>query len=171
MKGLLENLWDSISKSSLVPLLSHGIKRWTLQQHPDQHELKNQGNNGSLNNIQARLSSQDLGSDTLAAYNKIIERLHDARRCMTSWEGTDALVWIYRSLEDLIPRLALKEQEALVLLAHFAVVLKSCETQWWLHGWSHQIMSGIYQKLDEDHKMWVYGPAAEIGWVFPQHHE
>ncbi|OHW90251.1 C6 zinc finger domain-containing protein [Colletotrichum incanum] len=168
MKGLLDDLSENISKSSLAPLISYGAERWAFQQHHDQSELEFQRNREPLDDFQALLSRRNLESDTLAVYNQVIERLRDANKCVYVWEGADALVWIYRSLGDFVPLLGAKKQEALVLLAHFAVILNRCETQWWLHGWAYHIMSSVYQNLDEDHKMWVYGPANEIGWVFPQ---
>ncbi|GKT56773.1 C6 zinc finger domain-containing protein [Colletotrichum tofieldiae] len=168
MKGLLDDLSENISKSTLAPLVSYGAERWAFQQHHDQPELDFQQNKEPLDDFQALLGNRNLESDTLAVYNKVIERLRDASKYVHVWEGADALVWIYRSLEDFIPLLELRKQEALVLLAHFAVVLSRCETQWWLHGWAYHIMSSVYRNLDEDHKIWVYGPANEIGWVFPQ---
>ncbi|OHF01557.1 C6 zinc finger protein [Colletotrichum orchidophilum] len=161
MEGLLDDLSQNTSKSTLAPLISYGAERRAFQQHHDQPELDSQQSKEPLDDFHALLGNLNLESDILAMYIEVIKRLRDASKGVHVWEGADALVWIYRSLEDFTPLLEVREQEALVLLAHFAVVLNSCGTQWSLHGWAYHIMSSIYQNLDEDHMTWVYEPANE----------
>ncbi|KAK6223018.1 C6 zinc finger protein [Colletotrichum tabaci] len=169
MKGLLEILWDTLSTSALAPLLSHGSGRLITQQHSfHPAETDFPPTCSSLDEFQARINTQGMDPDTLMAYNRAIEALWgvmDWRR--QHWEEADALIWVYRCLVDFIPLLSLQKQEALVLLAHFAVVLKTCETRWWMQGWAIRIISNAYQQLDDEHKIWVYRPATDIGWIIP----
>ncbi|KAL0934372.1 C6 zinc finger domain-containing protein [Colletotrichum truncatum] len=167
MKGILEALWDDLSESALAPLLNYGKERWNLQQNPWQPRFEPQSHADSLHDLYVRISSRVSDADTLAVYARAIEALRDAADWVRFWEGADALVWMYRSLEDFVPLLESRSQEALVVLAHFAVLLNGCEARWWLQGWPVQIMSNVYRQLDDEHRMWIYGPATEIGWIFP----
>ncbi|KAL3293622.1 C6 zinc finger protein [Colletotrichum asianum] len=150
MNGILRHSWGSLSDSPLAPLLNHGAERWMFQQQLSQAETGYQLPDSSLDELAARLNAEVADLAELVVYARVIDML---------------------SLEDFIPLLELRTQEALSVLAHFAVILKRCENQWWLQGWAVQIMSGVYQQLDHDHKHWIYRPAAEIGWVFPNSHE
>ncbi|KAH9237506.1 hypothetical protein K456DRAFT_1354198 [Colletotrichum gloeosporioides 23] len=171
MNGILRHSWGSLSDSPLAPLLNHGAERWVFQQQLSQAELGYLSPDSSLDELAARLNAEVADVTELVVYARVIDMLRDATQWVHLWEGADALVWIYRSLEDFIPLLELRTQEALSVLAHFAVILKRCENQWWLQGWAVQIMSGVYQQLDYDHKHWIYRPAAEIGWIFPNSRE
>lgn len=168
MNGILRNSWGGLSDSPLAPLLNHGAERLLFQQRLSQPEMAYQLGDSSLDELAARLNAEVADLSELVVYARIIDMLRDATQWVHLWEGADALVWIYRSLEDFIPLLELRTQEALAVLAHFAVIVKRCETQWWLQGWAFQIISGVYRQLDHDHKYWIYRPAAEIGWIFPQ---
>jgi hypothetical protein len=34
-----------------------------------------------------------------------------------------------------------------------------------MEGWSIHLISGIYDSLDEEHRLWLRWPMEEIGWV------
>lgn len=77
-------------------------------------------------------------------------------------------MWIYRYTDSFLPYLKLPTQEALAILAYFCIMVKKVETQWWLQGWANRIMSEIYDRLDEEHRTWIYPAIEEIGWVPPR---
>jgi Fungal specific transcription factor domain len=54
-------------------------------------------------------------------------------------------------LEDLQPR-------ALVILAHYCVLLKSLDSYWWLEGWPKALVYMIYCTLDTDWRCWIKWP-------------
>ncbi|KAF6805064.1 C6 zinc finger protein [Colletotrichum sojae] len=165
MKGILGTLWDSLSDSPLAPLFEYGTERMVLQRP----FLRSASTNGALDMLELRFNARITELKNLKTYNRVIQDIRDATDCIHLWEDADALIWVYRSLEGFIPLLESQEQEALVLLGYFTVVLKNCETHWWMQGWAFQIMSYVYQRLDHDHRIWVYEPATEIGWIFPPH--
>lgn len=158
MKGILETTWDSLPNSPLAPLINLGSKRVILQQPNFRLKRDITYISTSLDGLQVRLNSQEMDLADLQTYNKVIDALRDATSLVHLWEVPDAMFWVYRSLEYFAPLLESRTQEALVLMAHFAVLLKSCETKWWTQGWAARIMSGVYQHLDDDHKLWIYGP-------------
>ncbi|RSL52169.1 hypothetical protein CEP54_011043 [Fusarium duplospermum] len=76
----------------------------------------------------------------------------------------DILTWVIIA-EDLLPLLADEEQEALVVLSYFCVLLNRLTHQWWLDGWVHHLMDKIYAALYEEHRTWMIWPMEEIGWL------
>ncbi|TDZ48390.1 hypothetical protein CTRI78_v008260 [Colletotrichum trifolii] len=167
MKSLLAVSWTSLLSSPLAPLLNHGSQRLLLQQSLCHSDPTWHRANVCIEELQCRLNAHVTSVVNRDVYNNALQAIREAMHWSSLWEDTDTLLWVYRSLEDLIPLFEAQDQLALVLLGHFTIVLNSCESQWWLHGWSIQIMSHVYPKLDEVHKPWVYGPATEIGWIVP----
>ncbi|KAF4630547.1 hypothetical protein G7Y89_g7593 [Cudoniella acicularis] len=80
-------------------------------------------------------------------------------------ETGDVFIWIFRVTNEYL--MALKEgtQEALAIFAYSCVLFKKMEGYWWMEGWSVQLMSNIYDFLDEEHRLWIRWPIKEIGWT------
>jgi hypothetical protein len=76
----------------------------------------------------------------------------------------DIFSWVVLA-EDFLPLLADEEQEALVVLSYFCVLLNKLSRQWWLDGWANDLMDKIYVALDEEHRTWMIWPMEEIGWL------
>ena len=84
-------------------------------------------------------------------------------------EEWDIFVWQWDSAKDFIPLLRGSDppQEAMAIYAHFLIMLKKLENQWWLEGWATHMMEMIWASLDEEHRLWIQWPIQEIGWVPP----
>jgi hypothetical protein len=84
-------------------------------------------------------------------------------------EAWDIFVWQWDAAKDFIPLLRGSEprQEAVVIYAHFVIMLKKLENQWWLEGWARHLMERVWESLDEEHRQWIRWPIEELGWVPP----
>lgn len=54
---------------------------------------------------------------------------------------------------------------ALVVFAHFAVLLKYLGSCWWMQGWPTHLLQEIWEHLDQEHRVWIRWPIEEIGWL------
>lgn len=81
-----------------------------------------------------------------------------------SLESSDVFSWPYRISEDFLDLLRESRQEALVVLAFFAVLTKTLNGKWYLEGFGDHLMSRIYQLTDEAHKSWLTWPMVEMNW-------
>ncbi|TDZ19195.1 Sterol uptake control protein 2 [Colletotrichum orbiculare MAFF 240422] len=81
----------------------------------------------------------------------------------------DMFIWKYFVFEEFLPLLKTpaEYQHAVVIYAHFCIVLSKLESQWWLQGWATHLMSQAWALLDEEHKAWVKWPMHELGWTPP----
>jgi hypothetical protein len=73
--------------------------------------------------------------------------------------------WIHRLDDEFVQKLKERESIALVLLAHFCVLLNSLSSFWWTRGWVEHLMGEIYGSLRKEFRLWIKWPMEEIGWI------
>ena len=75
--------------------------------------------------------------------------------------------WLYRMSISFLERLQERSPIPLILYAHFVVLMHDIERFWYMEGWTHHVMSGIFGALPEECKVWVRWPMASVGWIAP----
>lgn len=70
--------------------------------------------------------------------------------------------WIYRLPEEIIGSLERKDAHALLILAHWAVLLKYMNSAWFMDGWAEHVLSGISTYLHEDYRPWIEWPLKQV---------
>ena len=68
-------------------------------------------------------------------------------------EVSIAFLWPVMIPQEYITILNEKRPEALVILAHYCVILHHLDDYWWMRGWAMHIIDNINRELDED---WLY---------------
>lgn len=72
-------------------------------------------------------------------------------------------IWPYQLEDEFTNNLQGKDQGALVILAHFAVLLKVFSFSiWFLQGWSEHLLDGAQKHLDEYHRPWLEWPIEQM---------
>ncbi|KAK1470328.1 hypothetical protein CCUS01_06430 [Colletotrichum cuscutae] len=69
---------------------------------------------------------------------------------------------IYRTDDDFVRCLKMKKTIALVVLGHFAVLVKKLEWLWYMRGWADQILQGVASNLDTAYLDFLQWPREEI---------
>ncbi|KAK7215878.1 hypothetical protein V2G26_003881 [Clonostachys chloroleuca] len=72
------------------------------------------------------------------------------------------MAWLYCLSEEFVTSLKEKEPASLVLLAHFAVLLRSLSTAWFMEGWAPHILQRVCEILGPARTEWVKWPALQI---------
>lgn len=73
-----------------------------------------------------------------------------------------ALAWptcIPATFLGLVDRL---EPEALIILAHYSLILNQVDKVWFMHGMSRQLLQTISERLGEDWESWIAWPLQEL---------
>lgn len=70
--------------------------------------------------------------------------------------------WIYRLPETFVRQLEDKDSFALVILAHWSVMLKYMTPSWFMEGWDVHVISGIRSSLRVDYHQWIEWPVRTI---------
>ena len=52
--------------------------------------------------------------------------------------------------------------QALVILAHFCVLMDLLDTRWWIHGWARRIMQDIQTALEDSWRHWIEWPVQVV---------
>ncbi|CAL3970426.1 unnamed protein product [Diplocarpon coronariae] len=80
-------------------------------------------------------------------------------------ESSDIFRWPFEVTDGYLDLLQQPTQEALVILAYFAVLPEKIESKWWLEGFGRHLFSKIYLLIDDEHLSWIQWPLQEIGWT------
>lgn len=83
------------------------------------------------------------------------------RGAFTMWTAVN--IWPARISMEYLDLLAAREPAALVLLAHYCVLLEPLEQAWYMSGFRKRLLSRIYWQLEEEWRVWLEWPFAEAG--------
>lgn len=72
--------------------------------------------------------------------------------------------WLWILEDDFIGQIKESKPAALILLAHFAVLLKTLECYWFMRGWASHVITGIEERLDLVYSPWASWPKQQINW-------
>ncbi|KAI3559235.1 hypothetical protein CABS03_07554 [Colletotrichum abscissum] len=107
-----------------------------------------------------------------ATYRKMIQYVSSAfqetfgtfAEPTTASEGKMEVIMacIYRTDDDFVRCLKMKKTIALVVLGHFAVLVKKLEWLWYMRGWADQILQGVASNLDAAYLDFLQWPRKEI---------
>lgn len=151
----------------VAPLMNHGADRWVARESNVEPVCRAHEHLDSMRAI-IGVRETDLGlRDT---YFKAIDEL---RKSFSVFDAvgsgtcdlTDAFVWVFEVAEDFLPLLRGPTQEAVAIIAFFAVLLKRLDRHWWLQGWADHLIAKSHSILDEEHRLWIQWPIQEIGYV------
>ncbi|KAJ5161589.1 hypothetical protein N7492_006981 [Penicillium capsulatum] len=113
----------------------------------------------------AILGLKQLNSDvphrpTRAIYNETIDHLNSClayTKCSTD-PGLPGLSWILRVPSAYLDLVQSRDTLALIILAHYCVVMFHARGRWWMGDWGALVLQAIASTIGRDH-------LASIGWV------
>ena len=73
----------------------------------------------------------------------------------------------YKQHEEFLTGLQRHDPAPLIIYAYFTVLMNDMERFWYIKGWTHHVMGGIYSILPDEHRMWIRWPMAEVGYIPP----
>ncbi|KAM0326584.1 hypothetical protein ACHAQA_006453 [Verticillium albo-atrum] len=80
-------------------------------------------------------------------------------------EVQHVLSWLYQLESGFVERLERKEPIALILMGHFAVLLRTLDRYWFMDGWASHILSEVQQASEASQK-WLAWPIAVVQEMF-----
>lgn len=163
----------------LAPLFAFGRGRWRVLYGGDHQRPSG---DSLLMDLESSVNRGCKEPDLLPIYQKVIDNLRRVFS-MLALDGDTAtahapkleawdifiFVWHWGAAKDFIPLLRGNEprQEAVAIYAHFLIMLRKLENQWWLEGWARYMMERVWTALDEEHRLWIQWPIEELGWLPP----
>lgn len=105
---------------------------------PNTREMYNTAVTSLIGSFQATYGNDESGSFDGDSLQKIVFR------------------WLYILDDRMVEKLQQKDPHALIMFGYFAVLLRVPELMgvWFMQGWSHHILRGIYTLLEEQYRRW-----------------
>lgn len=103
-------------------------------------------------------------------YTKAITDLQKAFSIYSSLDKGDCNIsiifqWCAQLSEEYVGLLMSCDPEALVIFAHFAVLMSKALPCWWLEGRVEWLLASIHSHLGECHRIWIQWPIEKLGWI------
>ncbi|KAH7161977.1 hypothetical protein B0J13DRAFT_432118 [Dactylonectria estremocensis] len=92
---------------------------------------------------------------------KCYQNTFDAENSLLEKLQADML-WLYQVDSDFLRYLEAKSPIPLILLAYFAVVLRSLDSFWFMEGWSKHLFKEVADILDPNYSNWLDWPWSQI---------
>jgi hypothetical protein len=166
-KSLSDVMGFEAEHARIEPFLQYGYRRWTARFVPGNPQAD------ELRSLRERILATKAVTDDpelLRTYTFAIDELD--RSLLTSRDpGTprdvlDAMIWLWNVSDSLVPLLKVPAQEAVAIFAHFCILLRHHESQWFLQGWADYLLSRAHEILDEEHRPWIAVPMRDMGLSF-----
>jgi len=160
VNSVLMTVWPWIKNGRLSGLLHDH------QQEPPQKGLPNVLDE-QLSQLEKLCESSADGQEAIEAYRSALATL---RMCFVRMnnrppyecEVSIAFLWPVMIPQEYISMLNLRRPEALIILAHYCVILHHLDDYWWVRGWAMHIIDNIHQELDEEWRYWIQWPTNVI---------
>lgn len=92
---------------------------------------------------------------------------HDEPRPAGGEDLLHALDWLMGLSDDFLRMLQDKHPCALIVFAHYAILLWQYRHRWPFGGWAEHILAGTYRNIDLANRKWLVWPVAYLGWSAP----
>ena len=156
VNSILFNVWPWIKNGRLKGLLHNH------QQEPPQKQLPDILND-QLSHLENLCENASDGPEAVEIYRTALARLKACfvrmnNRPPYECEVSIAFLWPVMVPQDFIGKLNERRPEALIILAHYCVILHHLDDYWWMRGWAAHIVENIERELDDDWLFWIQWP-------------
>jgi hypothetical protein len=148
---VLGEMWDWVRESEIAPMFAGRELDNTIILPDDV------ANAIKLLEEQNELSSSRSERDI---YTLAIQGVKDCFKLTSSNDRDNGMVlsWPISVSQEYIALLGSRQQMALVILAHYAVILNEIKDTWWAMGWGSKLIQEVHQVLDCEWKVLIAWP-------------
>lgn len=160
VRSILMSVWPWVKNGSLGGLLPDDIEL------PNPRELSEAADN-QINKLSRFCADASGGPDVVEAYRETIDGLRTCyvklyTKAPTECEVSIAFLWPVMIPQKFVIMLNSRAPEALIILAHYCVILHHLDGYWWKSGWTVHLFDNIYRVLDQSWHSWMEWPASMI---------
>jgi hypothetical protein len=154
---VLAEMWPCVEESEIAPIFKGRDVDNTTELSDDI--------DSALRGLEDRSQSTADADGNSATYSLTIRGLKECFKRVSS-KGSDngmALSWPIIVGPAYIALLASRQPMALLILAHYAIILDGIKDIWWAGGWGKQLVEDIDRMVDDDWKTLIAWPMAKVG--------
>jgi len=162
-KELLKTFWNDMEKGPLQTLL----KLWDgADEPPAQVSPKDDGRFLDLMRLWDSPHTH-LSAEEVEALDEALTLLRQVYGLMPYFETKICAIsatfsWPVQVPEAYIEMVKRRQPEALVLLAHYCLLLNTVNNFWWIHGMSRHLLENIHRNLGTDWESWIAWPLQDL---------
>jgi hypothetical protein len=168
---IFQSVWQYIESVPFVALVIGGLEREGRE--PDletsEHYERLRGLLELIKPSTAQTAPKilDYNSSPLSSALLILSRAFakaqaaQSRNAYSLWVAT--YTWPVQVTQEYLDLLKDRDPVALILLAHYCILLLPLEGNWYMSGYSKRLLTRIYNQLDEEWRPWLRWPLEEIG--------
>jgi Fungal specific transcription factor domain len=163
-KTIIERAKGALMTGPLAPMFRIGLKKYFIFQ------AKPTDKPNFLQALESLIMEEASDPTELNIYLEAVDVLAKAFAVVSdasieSSNTSDIFMWMSIVSIDYLSLLRRLRPVALVIFAHYCVMVRCLEWLWWLQGWSRDVISAIYSLLAETHRPWLQWPMEQIGWA------
>ncbi|KAI4191784.1 MAG: hypothetical protein LQ346_004605 [Caloplaca aetnensis] len=160
VNSILMPSWPWVENGPLRGLLQPGVFDTTETRlpKPADHQLRQ---------LAELCESAAGGDEAVGAYTAAVKALRKCfakifTRSSVECEIGTAFTWPVEVPDKFIQLQQARAPEALIILAHYCVVLHHLDNYWWMKGWAAHLMDNIYSELTGTWREWIEWPSTVI---------
>lgn len=168
--SVLQSQWETLSRSFLAPLLKKGMMHETAASYSvrdsdrvtDLLRLCSRGENNMAEDRETTNAYALAIHELLNAYTQVsilTERKQDFVPVI--------FVWPIAIPQSYLRLLGERKPEAMVILAHYSVLLARVDDQWYMKGWARYLVKQVETALGEEWAPWLLWPKEMTGAQLP----
>jgi hypothetical protein len=169
---IFKSIWKFIENGPLTPLKMERIDGEHLSPVPEkpQYARRLSGLLAAISFPRKNRIAQQVTEappsplpDALLELSRAFSKAHAARSRSVFTMWTALYIWPAQVSQDYLDLLKDRDPAALILLAHYCILLKPLDSHWYMSGYSKRLLSRIYNQLDQEWQQWLHWPLEEIG--------
>ncbi|KAL8840130.1 MAG: hypothetical protein Q9170_001478 [Blastenia crenularia] len=160
VNSILQPSWPWVENGPLRGLLQPGVFNTTDTRlpKPADHQLRQ---------LAELCETAAGGNEAVQAYIDAVKALRKCfakifTRSSVECEIGTAFTWPVEVPDKFVELLHARNPEALVILAHYCVVLHHLDNYWWMKGWGAHLLENIYDELSQPWRDWIQWPSNTI---------
>ncbi|KAM5364063.1 hypothetical protein ACJZ2D_011680 [Fusarium nematophilum] len=87
----------------------------------------------------------------------------DQGRCDVNPRNRFVFIWLYLIEDAFVDCVQRRDPVCLLLLAYYAVLMRTLDHWWFTHGWPEHLLTAIWEIIDESHRTWLLWPFSVTG--------
>ena len=120
-----------------------------------------------LANLETLCENASDGPEAVDAYRLALATLRACfvrmnNRVPYECEVSITFLWPVIIPQGYLTLLNMRRPEALIILAHYCIILHHLDDYWWMSGWARHIVDNIDREIPDDWRYWIQWPKSVI---------
>jgi len=164
VNSVLQLQWETIAHSFMGPLLRAGLQNETISAHTvkDSEKITDLLRLCSSPNL---LHERDASNAYALAIHELLKVYTQASIRKDRGQGVVASIFVWPNAipQAYLALLGEGKPEAMIIMAHYSVLLKMLDNEWFVKGWARYLVTSIAESIGDEWQEWLMWPKEMVG--------